>query len=164
MKTSSVALRLVNKFFPKVDSVVDARSKAQIEVTAQDATSRAVKSHSACAMAVACKRKFNLDGVIISRSVAYLVKGKQARRFHLPSSVSREIVSFDRGSGFSPGKYELSAIAKANRLGARIQRPKDHAQRDGHPKKFRHITTNVRSVLGGQDPEAPLHPAIARRK
>lgn len=93
------ALNVVKKFFPKVTIVVDAHHRAVIEVTKADAASKAVKDHSACAMAVACQRKFKLDGVIISRSVAYLVKGKQARRFMLPPSVEREITSFDRGGG-----------------------------------------------------------------
>jgi hypothetical protein len=101
-------------------------------------------------MAVACKRKFHLDGVIISRTKAYLVKGKKARRFDLPETVSREIVSFDRGAGFSPGRYELAKVSPENRLGSRTKRKKDTAIRDNEPKRKRHITTNVRTVLGGQ--------------
>lgn len=146
------ALKVVQKFFPKVQSIVDANRNALIEVTAKDASSRAVKDHSGCAMAVACKRKFHLDGVIISRSVAYLVKGKQARRFKLPESVSREVVSFDRGSGFAPGKYELAKVPPCAILGARPEnRPR--SDRNTQPKRKRHITTNVRSVLGGKKPD-----------
>ena len=89
------AINIVKKFFPNVTRVVDASRNASIEVTTKDSQSKAVKDHNDCAMAVACKRKFHLDGVIISRTTAYLVKGTQARRFKLPSSVSREIVSFD---------------------------------------------------------------------
>ncbi len=95
------SINIVQKFFPKVERVVDAHRNAAIEVTAKDSSSKAVRDHNACAMAVACKRKFHLDGVIISRSVAYLIKGTQARRFMLPDSVSREVVSFDRGGGGS---------------------------------------------------------------
>ncbi len=149
------SIQVVRRFFPNVTSVVDANRAQRIEVTKADATSKAVKDHNACAMAVACKRALKLDGVIISRSIAYFVKGKQARRFQLPDSISREVVSFDRGGGFMPGKYGLSAVPKANRLGARPPREESaHVVRDGRPKKFRHLTTNVRSVLGGQEPEA----------
>jgi CheY-specific phosphatase CheX len=91
------ALRIVKKFFPEVTDVEDAEKSQVIEVT--------------CAMAVACKRKYNLDGVIISVKTAYLIKGKKAKRFSLPESVSREIVSFDRDSGFAAGQYRLSKIA-----------------------------------------------------
>ena len=65
---SNGALGIVRKFFPHVAAVHDALTNTQIEVTKADASSRAVKNHNACAMAVACKRKFKLDGVIISRS------------------------------------------------------------------------------------------------
>ena len=149
------ALSVVRKFFPQVRRVTDASRNAAIEVTAEDAKSPGKKDHVHCAMAVACKRKFHLDGVIISRSVAYLIKGKNARRFKLNDSVAREVVSFDRGAGFSPGKYELSKISPVNKmgLGVRPKRPKDNAKRDGVPKRFRHVTTRVRSVLGGIQPE-----------
>ena len=146
------ALNVVRKFFPNVKRVTDAKTNALIEVTKADVQSKAVKNHNACAMAVACRRKFHLDGVIISRSIAYLVKGNRARRFKLNESVSREVVSFDRGAGFAPGRYELAKISpsSAMALGGRPNRPKDSAERDGTPPRFRHITTNVRSVLGGQ--------------
>ena len=110
------ALQLVKKFFPEVTHVVDASRNAAIEVTARDEKVANKKSHKTCAMAVACKRKFHLDGVIISINRAYLVKGKKARRFDLPPSVSREVVSFDRGAGFEAGEYELSRVAPGNRL------------------------------------------------
>ena len=146
-------MNIVRKFFPKVKTVVDANRNALIEVTQKDASSKAVRDHNGCAMAVACKRKFHLDGVIISRSTAYLIKGVQARRFKLPESVSREVVSFDRGGEFAIGRYELSAVPESSRLGARTGRPKDKANRDGKPKRFRHLTTHVRSVLGGKRPD-----------
>lgn len=149
-------LNIVKKFFPKVQKVVDVRINAVIEVTAKDASSKAVKQHDACAMAVACKRKFHLDGVIISRSMAYLIKGKQARRFHLNDSVAREVVSFDRGSGFATGKYELSHISPSALRGARETRTNSKVKRTGKDNditksgRFRHLTTGIRSVLGGQ--------------
>lgn len=149
------ALGIVTKFFPKVRKVTDATEKALIEVTTRDAQSKAVKHHNACVMAVACKRKFNLDGVIISRSVAYLIKGDEATRYHIPSSVAREIVSFDRGAGFETGNYELSAIGKASRMGARAGRELDpeRERKSKDKQRFRHLTTNVRSVLGGEKPK-----------
>jgi len=148
------SLNVVKKFFPNVKRVVDATQDARIEVTEKDASSKAVKNHSKCAMAVACKRKFHLDGVIISRSVAYLVKGNQARRFKLPTSVSEEVVSFDRGAGFAPGEYTLSKVTPSIALGPR-NRPQNIKTRnnDDKPKQFRHLTTSVRSVLGGEKPK-----------
>lgn len=144
------AINVIRKFFPKVTTVVDATRSTAIEVTAKDASSRAVKNHTACAMAVACKRKFHLDGVIISRSVAYLVKGKTARRFLVPSSVGRELVSFDRGGGFAPGMYALAPITKSMRLGHSRGGPVNTRDRSNHIKRFRHLTAKVRASLGGE--------------
>ncbi len=140
-------LSVVKKFFPNVKFVTDAKTNAFIEVTDADVKKSKLKNHKECAMAVACKRKFKLDGVIIAKSVAYLVKGNKARRFDVPESVSREVVSFDRGSGFSPGNYALRAVSPANRMD-RPKREKLSAERNhkGNPieKRFQHRTDNVR--------------------
>jgi hypothetical protein len=146
------ALRTVQKFFPGVTAVVDAERNAVIEVMSRDANPRASKNHEECALAVACKRQMNLDGVIIARSVAYLVKGKRARRFMLPPGTAREVVSFDRGAGFEPGRYLLSAVTKNKKLGA-LTSGSNRRSGAGKPPRFRHLTANVRTVLGGQRPE-----------
>ena len=146
------ALNTVRKFFPGVTKVVDATRPATIEVMARDANPRAAKNHEACALAVACKRQMRLDGVIISRTTAYLVKGKKARRFKLPTGTSREVVSFDRGAGFAPGVYLLSPVPPGSRMGQR-QGSNTRTPGNGKPKQFRHLTANVRTVLGGAKPE-----------
>ncbi len=154
------SLGIVKKFFPNVKKVIDAKENSFIEVTAKDASSKAVRDHGACVMAVACKRKLKLDGVIISRSTAYLIKDGQATRYKLPESVSREIVSFDRGAGFEVGQYQLDKVRPSQELGARQERAADpregsHASNGKKKKsgKFKHVTTNIRSVLGGAKPE-----------
>jgi hypothetical protein len=93
-----------------------------------------------------------LDGVIISRSTAYLVKGKKARRFRMTPAAAREVVSFDRGAGFAPGVYILGAVTKSARMG-RQQGSSTRTTGNGKPKQFRHLTVNVRTVLGGAKPE-----------
>src|ERR1043166_2021863 len=147
------ALTSVKKFFPRVKSIADSTKNIKIEVTKNDANSKAVKQHDACAFAVACKRKFHLSGVIISRSVAYLIKRDKAYRFQLPPSIEREIVSFDRGAGFAVGEYELERVSKSDRLGIRVGRKQLEKNRLNKTKRYRHITTNIRTVLGGQKPE-----------
>lgn len=146
------ALKVVQQFFPGVTEVVDALRPAIIEVQAKDGTVKGVKNHAECALAVACKRSMHLDGVIIARSVAYLVKGKKARRFQLPPATAREVTSFDRGAGFEPGRYLLSAIGENKKLGHRQGSDKGKPG-NGKPKRFRHVTANIRTVLGGVDPD-----------
>lgn len=148
-------LKTIKEFFPNVETVTEATSNVVVEVTKRDINSSAVKKHDACAMAVACKRKFDLDGVIVSRRVAYLIKNNVARRYRVPESVAREIVSFDRGSGFMPGSYHLERPAKSVSLKAQRERDSNRPRGDrgSKPKKTRHITTNIRQVLGGMKPE-----------
>src|SRR2546430_6561396 len=112
-----LALANVRKFFPDVVSVTDADENAYLEVTAEDVKHSAKKDHNRCAMAVAAKREFKASGVVIAPTVAYVVKHNKAVRFQLPESVQKEVVSFDRGSGFAEGKYHLHAPAKSMRIG-----------------------------------------------
>lgn len=140
------ALHSVRKFFPNVKTVLDATRNANIEVTKKDTKSKGVKKHTECAMALACKRKFKLDGVIISKGISYLIKGNKARRFKTTESVSREITSFDRGAGFRPGIYELSKITPGISLGPR-NRPQYNKNRETKEKCKYHITEDIRVNL-----------------
>src|SRR5215472_13398933 len=100
-----VALATVRKFFPGVTKVNDADSNQHVTVDSKDQKTAKRGDHNDCAMAVAAKRETKSDGVIISRSTAYLVKGKTATRFALPASVAKEVVSFDRSGEFASGEY-----------------------------------------------------------
>lgn len=144
----SHALAVVRKFFPNVDKVSDATGTVDVSVTAADDKASRKKDHAECAMAMACKREMKLDGVIVSRKTAYLIKGGTATRYELPESTSREVVSFDRGSGFAPGDYHLRPPSESRRLGA--------ITGGGGPtkttRKIRrvHHTAGIRAVLGSK--------------
>jgi len=143
----SRALGVVRKYFPEVNKVSDAKAPLNIEVTRYDDTIATKKAHKGCAMAVACKRKLNLDGVIISVKTAYMIKGKKAIRFQVPEHVSREVVSFDRGGHFEPGSYKL--IKPSRKLGEGHKSGNHHNDSGGHTKPREHVLTkNIRSVLG----------------
>jgi hypothetical protein len=148
MKIKSSALRNIHKFFPKVTKVTDASKKLIIEVVPKDEAVSLKKDHAGCALAVACKREYKLDGVIVSRTMAYLIKGDEAIRYSLPESASREIVSFDRGGGFEPGSYELNKPDR--KLGDGHGSGTGHGRAGGLTIKHR-MTTNVRSVLGAKE-------------
>lgn len=144
----SDALTRIQKFVPDVSKVIDAKRDLFIEVTKHDDKAGKKGKHQECALAVACKRKYNADSVLISRSTAYIIKGKKATRFHLPSTVSREITSFDRGAGFEPGVYELhrpSTKLTGKKHGGKAP---NHSKRDNsRPKRFIHRTSNIRFSL-----------------
>lgn len=139
------ALRKVRKYFPNVTSVEDAEKPIHIEVTPRDVTTSKRKKHAECAMAVACKRSMSLEGVIIATSTAYLIKDNKATRYKVPESVSREIVSFDRGASFEPGKYDLKAPREGHKIGTYGGGTSHTGTGKHHPQ---HITTNVRAILG----------------
>jgi hypothetical protein len=145
------SLFIVRKFFPKVKSVVDAKRGIKIHVSPKDSKPDGRRKHQECAMAVACKRQFNLDGVIISRERAYTIKNNVATRYLFSSSVSKEIVSFDRGGEFNPGDYKLCRPSKSARLG-KYQGSKNSGPKLSKPRpRFRHVTQHIRtSILGNE--------------
>lgn len=145
------ALHNVRKFFPKVTRVTDATKGLEIEVTKQDDKISRRNDHAGCVMAVACKRELKLDGVIMARSIAYLVKGDEAVRYDVPERVSREIVSFDRGGSFEPGTYALDepTYKLGHSHGSGGVNKRQHA--GGMAKRFRHMTSNIRTVLNRRD-------------
>src|SRR5689334_4798367 len=102
MKTKSVktpgrnALKTIQKFFPRVTNVMDADNDVVVEVTAKDEQNSKKKNHSECALATACKRQEKANGVIVSVSTAYIIKGDTATRFKVPEAASREVISYDR--------------------------------------------------------------------
>lgn len=144
----------VRRFFPSVKTVKDATDTIEIEVTRADTAVSKMRKHNGCAMAVACKRKLQLDGVVISRAIAYLIKGRIATRYSVPQAVVREVVSFDRGAGFAPGAYSLAPINASHALGARAKRSSvDRAQPgNGKKRKKPHYTMDVRTALGSNQP------------
>jgi hypothetical protein len=156
-------LRNVQRHFPQVTTVKAAENNLEIEVLPSDEKASKRRNHEECAMAVACKRAYKADGVIIARSVAYLVKGTLAIRFLIPESVSREITSFDRGGPFNPGTYHLQKPNPAmdpeyrKKINAARERdPKEKKNGKGQKKlhKKRHITQGIRAILGGIDDKA----------
>ncbi len=110
------AVRMINKFFPRVTNVKDADDDVQVQVTSNDDRGSKKKNHAECALAVACKRQQKADGVLVSVSTAYIIKGDTAIRLKLPESASREVISFDRDGGFEPGNYTLKKPCATERL------------------------------------------------
>lgn len=146
------ALSIVQEVFPNVTKVVDAKKDSTIEVTKRDTTSATVRNHKACAMAVACKRKLDLDGVIMSVSSAYLVKDNVATRYLVPQAVAREITAFDRNAVFEPGEYVLKAATETQKLnGVRGEYPQKSGKANGNlAKRFYHKTEGIRASLGSK--------------
>lgn len=142
---SSKALGIVRKYHPNVTRIVDAKRSTKIEVTENDCKTSKSKAPDSCAMATAFCRKH--DGAIISLAIAYLVDGKKAVRYRVPSSVSREIISFDRGQYFAPGTYRLKAPKSTERLSVIRGRSNRKASvKNTVQTKHLHKTVGIRSL------------------
>ena len=144
-RSATVNIRSVlMKHFPDLKTVRDARAGTMIEVTARDEAKAKKKRHKECAMALACQRKMSLDGVLISRSRAYLVKDGVATRYDLSMAAQKEVVSFDRGGGFDQGEYDL--LKPAHKLGGGGGGKGIHSStaKMGKPK---HITGKIRTAI-----------------
>ena len=149
MKNHKKSLTIVRFFFPEVQKVTDSEKSALVEVTPSDASHGDVKNHKTCALAIACKRFFHADGVIIGLTTSYIIKGKIATRFLNPDSISREITSFDRKAGFDIGFYNLCAVSPGRRLGVhRSGKSGEHGSNNKRTKGYRHYTSGVRTTLG----------------
>jgi hypothetical protein len=142
------ALSIVQKFYPKVRTVMDGSEPVTIEVSRRDCESKAVKNHRECALALACKRHFEINGVVIALRVAYLVNGNKAYRYGLGEAIAREITAFDRNGGFEPGEYTL--LVPSHRIGDPRSSGGRKYTKGGKPQRrieHRHITTDVRTLL-----------------
>ena len=145
----SRSLRIVRKFFPKVAVVYDASKPITIKVTKADNTASKKRVHNECALAVACKRTQHLDGVIVARSTAYLIKGTIATRYAVPIAGQKEIVAFDRGGGFAPGMYKL--VKPQHQIGSHHGVAGNGKRTGEHIANRHHFTQGVRTALGSKE-------------
>lgn len=124
--------------------VVDATKPVTIEITKGDVRKGATKDPAACAAALACMRKFHADAARVHLGRTYLKMGKKWVRFHTSDALRIEIVAFDRGGTFEPGRYTLGAIQPSRRK--RVQQGSTNYKRGTGNKRTRpyHITTGVR--------------------
>ena len=139
--------------------VIDSRRKAIVNITKADIKRGSRKKPEACAVALACIRELGVDEALVHATRAYLRKGLKWTRYFTPSAIRSEIIAFDRGGAFEPGKYELHPVPPTLRFGAFAERYASAETRKvagvkkvatGKKRSKRHVTANVRSVPGYQ--------------
>lgn len=124
-------LKTVKKFYPDVTKVVDAPQGLAVTVGWEDVEEAIRRDPQHCAVANACERSLHLDGALISKSVAYLVKGRVATRYIIPNVISKQIAEFDSLGDFMEQTFKFYAPGPTQQLG---QRRHDHSMRK-HPKR-----------------------------
>jgi hypothetical protein len=127
--------------------MIDSRKNIVIEVSPQDCKA-AEGNPKNCALARAVKREYKGKGVLAAyflRTSAWLEYDDKLVRYDLPTSVQKEIASFDRGAGFAPGKYSLSKVPPSSRLNARSKAPGKHGR--GKKRAILHWTEGVWNIV-----------------
>lgn len=140
----SVALRYVQKYYPEVTRVQDAKRGTKITVGPKDCANGVGKAANLCAIAKAAMRRY--DGAIISLSRAYLVNGTTATRYAVPLHVTKELVVFDRSHNFEPGVYQLERIQPKDRLGVKPRGTDPKSKKPKKATKAKHYTEGVRAL------------------
>lgn len=146
------ALKRIQRRFPQVRKVRDAKRTILVNVTAKDSASARKKDPGGCALAKACVRQKLADAAIIGVGYSWLIKGRSAMRYKTSVGVAREITSFDRHQDFAAGSdYCLSKVPPAARMGVKkltgphvSTRPKTTS-----PIMHKHETTNIRVIKKG---------------
>jgi hypothetical protein len=143
----ATALSLVQQFYPNVKTLTDGSKDIEINVGDKDIANAQRRKHPTCALAVACKREYQVKGIIVALSVAYLItKDDEAIRYMVPQSTRNEIIIYDRNGEFAPGSYHLSKPTGLERLGSKPHRVNPNKGSNGKTKgRYRHLTENVRS-------------------
>lgn len=122
--------------------LIDATKDLEICVTKSDVSRSRKNDPSNCAAANSLKRVLETE-VEVHISRTYVKEGKKWVRYITPQSVQREITSFDRGSSFEPGEYNLKAPSKACRLGSSRSTGERTGEGTSNKPKY-HITANIR--------------------
>lgn len=85
----------------------DANSRIKITVTDDDVVLAKKADSKHCALARAALRLPGVKAAYFFRQIAFLEYRTKMLKFHLPESVTREIVTFDRAQIFDSGIYQM---------------------------------------------------------
>jgi len=136
--------------------IVEARAPLTVEVDKGDIKKALKKNARCCAFARAAKRgQPEIKNAYFFRCTAYLEYADRMVRYHLPPSVQKEIVSFDRAKIMAPGTYQLSPKTKSQTLAALRSRKlgvtgRKQKYKPGVKRPLIHSTQMIRTF---QDPE-----------
>lgn len=88
--------------------IVDAKSPIELIVTDNDIARSDHTMPSNCAVARACRRQLHCYEVRVHLARVYVRTNKSNwQRYDCPRQMRQEIIAFDRGGKFSPGKFLL---------------------------------------------------------
>jgi hypothetical protein len=125
-----------------------------LEVTAADVKTGAPKNPNACAIAVAAVRQ--IKGVTAAKvhlGVLYLMQNGKWRRWHVSGPARTELIVFDRGGRFAPGRYDFLPVPTGEvikRVAPKTAAATGRTRRTFKRRKPHHVE-DVRSDARGND-------------
>ncbi len=126
--------------------VVDGKKPLSLTINKRDVRSGEAKDPTCCAAARACIRQ--IPDAVAARvhiSRIYVDVGKKWLRFKASDALRTEIIAFDRGGSFVPGKYILEPLVRSKRATGQRQ-GSETAPRGPYAKtKRRHTVAGIRS-------------------
>jgi hypothetical protein len=133
----------------KLDGPVsDAKKSVHITISPRDCKRGSTKDPSTCAAALACKRELQATDTRIHVGRSYLKIDGKWLRFRTSQALRSEIIAFDRGGEFKPGKYLLKTIPRKDE-GIKRTKPKgtkDKRVKLKGKKRPYHVVTGVRET------------------
>lgn len=117
--------------------VRDATDRVLVVVTRSDVVNAKKANSKHCALARAALRLPDVNAAYFFRSCAFIEYQNAMVKYQLPSSVQKEIVSFDRAGVFAAGIYQLSPISpmKTAAQRAKYDRKRNKARRQANKAK-----------------------------
>ena len=125
-------------------SIENAQPRVEIVITPHDIKAGNSKAPDTCAAARACLRQLNCSRARVHISTTYLEVGKVWYRYRTPAALRAEIISFDRGGGFSPGTFELIPIQPSHQARGRRIGGNTPAKPFSENRRKKHIVSGVR--------------------
>lgn len=124
--------------------VVNSRKSVRLIITPSDVTAGKLKAPRDCAAAIACRRQLRAKEAKVHLGRTYIRSNGEWIRFITPRALRDEIIAFDRGGKFHPGKFTLSGMQPSKRTG---RRQGTHDVRRGRRTVHRnHVVMNVRPM------------------
>jgi hypothetical protein len=128
--------------------VQNATKPVTIVITKGDVAKGATKDPAACAAARACVRDLHASEARVHVGRTYVKIDNKWIRYNTGPALRTEVVAFDRGGAFEPGKYTLVPVPPSHRANGKRQGGASQNQRPRHPGKKRplprHVTTGIR--------------------
>lgn len=143
---STKALGIVQKYFPEVTRIIDAKSDLVVKVNSGDARGANPLEPNHCVLANAMCRKKQADGAVVSLKVAYVKRGSVAFRYVCSAPVTREVTAYGKSNRFTPGVYTFTPPPPSQRLGATRHEPPETTGPKRRVIRRRFKTSGIREL------------------